>query len=172
MHADTRTMAVWETAAHLHFLVVEGRLLHEEQGPAVLTRAYEQALGAGQRRRIALVGCGRLGRATLGVPQLAAAGFEIVAAFDADPRQLGQTIRGLTVESVDRLEDALRSSDIATAIVAVPPRYAQGVVDRLVAAGVSTIVSYSATEARAPAHIRVVHVDAIRAFQSSTYLRV
>ena len=172
MDLDTRNMAVWETAAHLHFLVEEGRLLHEEEGPRVLTRAYENALGTEQKHRIALVGCGRLGRATLGIPQLAESGFEIVAAFDADPRQIGQTIGDLTVESVDRIEDELHSSGISTAVVAVPPQYAQGVVDRLVAAGVSTIVNYTTTEAHVPADVRAVRVNAIRAFQASTYVRV
>ncbi len=83
-----------------------------------------------------------------------------------------QTIQGLTVEPVDRLEDTLQSSDITTAVVAVPPQYAQGVVDRLADAGVSTILNYAAIEVRAPPQVQLLRVDAIRAFQSSTYVGV
>ncbi|MYB42101.1 MAG: hypothetical protein F4X76_07935 [Chloroflexi bacterium] len=116
-----------------------------------------------------LGGGGRVGRPTLASEQLARAGYEIEAAFDADPRQIGHTVRGLTVESVDGLEDALAASGIAAAIIAVPPRYAQSVADRLVAAGVRTIVDYTGTVEVEAERVRVVHVDAIRAFQSSAY---
>ena len=169
MRPETRTMAAWETAAHLHFLVEDGRLFKEERGPRVLTQALANALGTDRKHRIAMVGCGRLGRATLAIPELAESGYEIVAAFDADPRQVGQTIGGLTVEPVERLEDVIHSADITTAIVAVPPQYARGVIDRLAASGIGTIVSYAASNAHAPEHAHVIHVDAIRAFQSSIY---
>ena len=53
----------------------------------------------------------------------------------------------------------------------MPPRYAGGVADRLIAAGVRTIVDYTGTVEDAPPHVRVVHVDAIRAFQSSAYVQ-
>ena len=172
MRPETRTMAVWETTAHLHFLVEDGRLFKEERGPSVLTRAFADALGTERKHRIALIGCGRLGRSTIAIPELAESGYEIVAAFDADPRQVGQTILGLTVEPVDRLEDVVHAADIATAIVAVPPQYARGVIDRLVAAGIDTIVNYTESDVRVPADVRVIHVDAIGAFQSSTYVAV
>ena len=172
MRPETRTLAVWETTAHLHFLVEDGRLFKEERGPRALTQAFVDALGAERKHRIALIGCGRLGRSTLAVPELAESGYEILAAFDADPRQVGQTILGLTVEPVDRLEDVVHAADIATAIVAVPPQYARGVIDRLVAAGINTIVNYAESDVRVPADVRVIHVDAIRAFQSSTYVTV
>ena len=171
MNGDTRNMAIWETSAHLHYLVREGRLIEQERGPQALTEAFEAAFGGEPLSPIALVGCGRLGRPTLASEQLAQAGYEITAAFDADPRQTGHTIRGLTVESVDGLEDALDASGIAAAIVAVPPRYAGGVADRLIAAGVRTIVDYTGTIEDAPEHVRIVHVDAIRAFQSSAYVQ-
>lgn len=169
MNADTRNMAIWETNAHLHYLVREGRLLEEARGPRAITEAFRAAFSGEPLGPIALVGCGRLGRPTLASEQLARAGYEINAAFDADPRQVGHTIRGLTVQPADGLEDALAASGIRSAIVAVPPRYAQGVADRLVAAGVRTIVDYTGTVEAAAGSARIVHVDAIRAFQSSAY---
>ena len=171
MNADTRTMAIWETSAHLHYLVLEGWLIEEERGPQALARAFTAAFDAEPLHPIALVGCGRLGRSTLASEPLAEAGYEITAAFDADPRQIGHTIRGLTVGHVDALEDAVAASGIGAAIIAVPPRYAGGVADRLIAAGVRTIVDYTGTIEHAPSHVRVVHVDAIRAFQSSAYVQ-
>jgi len=169
MNADTRNMAIWETNAHLHYLVREGRLIEEQRGARAITEAFRAAFEGEPLAPIALVGCGRLGRPTLASEQLAQAGYEIAAAFDADPRQIGHTIRGLTVESVDGLEDALAASGIAAAIIAVPPRYAQGVADRLAAAGVRTIIDYTGTVEVTAERVRVVHVEAIRAFQSSAY---
>ena len=51
----------------------------------------------------------------------------------------------------------------------MPPRYAQGVADRLVAVGVRTLVDYTGIVEVTEERVRVVHVDAIRAFQSSAY---
>lgn len=169
MNADTRNMAIWETSAHLHYLVREGRLIEEERGPRAIAEAFDAAFGGEPPGPLALVGCGRLGRPTLASEELARAGYEITAAFDADPRQVGHAIRGLTVEHVDGLEDGLAATGTRAAIVAVPPRYAADVAERLAAAGVRTIVDYTGTIDLAEARVRVVHVDAIRAFQSSAY---
>ena len=169
LNADTRNMAIWETSAHLHYLVREGRLIEEARGPQAIAEAFDAAFAGEPPGPLALVGCGRLGRPTLASEPLTRAGYEIAAAFDADPRQVGHAIRGLTIESVDGLEDALAASDIRSAIVAVPPRYAQGVADRLAAAGVRTIVDYTGAVALASRDVRIVRVDAIRAFQSSAY---
>jgi len=172
MRPETRTMAMWEASAHLHFLVEEGRLVKADVGPKALLAAFFRELGTAREHRIALVGTGRLGRATVAIPELADSGFRIVEAFDADARQIGQHLEGLVIRPVDELSSAIASSKPDAAIVAVPPQYARGVIDTLVTSGVTTIVSYSPTVASTREGVRLIHIDALGALQSTTYAAV
>ena len=116
-----------------------------------------------------MIGAGRLGGATLSNPELGPAGYKIVNAFDADPRQVGQQLGGLAVEPMEHLEAALSASGISTAIISIPPRFIQGVIDRLVANNVKTIVNYTAITPRVPPHVTLHPIDALQALQSTTY---
>lgn len=169
MSPDTRNMAMWEASAHLHFLVEEGSIVKTDIGPSALLAALVEALGTSRESRIALVGAGRLGRATAAIHEFADLGHRIVAVFDADARQVGEQVEGLRIQHVDDLAGVVAASGIDTAIVAVPPQYTQTAVDTLVAAGVKTIVNYSAASPNVPADVRFVHIDALGALQSSTY---
>src|SRR5262249_20648790 len=53
-------------------------------------------LGLDRRWRACVVGAGHIGTALLGYRGFAEQGFDIVAAFDADPDRVGRTIDGLT----------------------------------------------------------------------------
>ncbi|MSQ22144.1 MAG: hypothetical protein EXR53_02385 [Dehalococcoidia bacterium] len=50
-----------------------------------------------------------------------------------------------------------------------PVPYAQGVIDRLVACNVHTIVNYAPIAARVPPQVKLHHIDAVMALQSMTY---
>lgn len=168
----TRQTALWETMAHLKYLVSEGELMRQESGSAALLEELGHIVSLERDQPVALVGVGRLGRATLNNPSSGPQRFKIVAAFDADPRQVGQVVGGLAVQPMDRLREVLRASDIRTAIVAVPGPYAQGVIDRLVECDIAAIVNYAPIAARVPPHVKLRNVDAVLALQSMTlYLR-
>ncbi len=170
LNRQARLAALWETTAHLHYLVEQGRLSRQENGSRVLLEEFRRALGASEEGLpIALVGTGRLGRATLGNRELAAAGYKIVCAFDADPRQVGERIGDLRVEPMERLGPELAAAGIRTAIVSIPPRHIQDVIDRLVVSNVQSIVNYTPTTPRVPSHVTVHAIDALQAMQSTTY---
>lgn len=172
LNRQARVAALWETSAHLHYLVERGQLTRRENGPHALLEEFRRALGASEDGlRIALVGTGRLGRATLANRDLAAAGYRIVCAFDADPRQVGERIGNLRVEPMERLGAEISASGIRAAIVSIPPRHIQNVVDRLIASNVQTIVNYTPTRPHVPSHVRVHDIDALQALQSTTYMQ-
>ena len=88
-------------------------------------------------------GVGRLGRAIIGYPGFAPEGFKIAAAFDANRRMVGRVVGDLNVRSMDDLNEVVGELDIRIGIVAVPGRYAQRVIDRLVECGVLAIMNYA-----------------------------
>ena len=82
-------------------------------------------------------------------------GFHIVAAFDADPRQVGQTVGGITVQSMDHLQESIKATDTRIAIVAVPAAHAQEVIDRLVECDVRAILNYAPIPALVPPPVKL-----------------
>lgn len=108
-----------------------------------LLRRIEHFLGWGERMDAVLLGVGQVGAAILANRQLATVGLNVVAAFDADPRKISTRIHGVTVLDVAILEDELRKLQVDVAILCVPSLYAQGLTDRLVAAGVGGIWNFT-----------------------------
>src|SRR5207248_1812297 len=70
-------------------------------------------------------------------------GFRIAALFDADPARVGEPISGLTVRHIDEVAEVVAAEQIAIAVIATPAHAAQDVTDRLVAAGVTSILNFA-----------------------------
>jgi len=126
---------------------------------AVLTERINQTLGLHQNRAVALIGLGHLGRALAGYAGFASRGFRIAAILDTDPAVVGTELRGLTVQHIDSLDRVVAEERIAIAVVAVPASAAQDVCNRLVDAGVTSILNFAPTVLNVPAHVDVRKVD-------------
>jgi redox-sensing transcriptional repressor len=126
---------------------------------AMLTEQIHKTLGLHQNRAVALIGMGHLGQALVGYAGFASRGFRISALIDAHPALVGTRLRGLTVQHVDQLDEVVKRENIAIAVVAVPASAAQDVCDRLVAAGVTSILNFAPTVLTVPPHVDVRKVD-------------
>lgn len=124
-----------------------------------LIRAMRDILGTNHPWPVAMVGVGNLGQALLGYRGFGRQNFSIVAAFDADPAKVGQTIQGITVQPIEDLPDAVKHKHIRLGMIVVPGPQAQMVADRLVTAGVEGIVNFAPVTLTLPPHIQVVGVD-------------
>lgn len=126
---------------------------------ALLTEQINKTLGLHQNRAVALIGLGHLGRALVGYAGFASRGFQISAIIDADPAIVGSRLGTLTVRDVAELDRVVAEENIAIAVVAVPASAAQDVCDRLVGAGVTSILNFAPTVLNVPAHVDVRKVD-------------
>lgn len=124
-----------------------------------LVREISRELGLTQPRSVAIVGIGNLGRALAGYGGFAPRGVRIGALLDADPARIGETVGGLLVRSVDELEAAVRGEEITIGVIATPVEAAQSTCDRLVAAGVSSILNFAPTTLVVGAEVDVRKVD-------------
>ena len=129
----------------------------------------KEIMGLDRRWNVALVGVGRLGRAVLSYPGFAPEGFHVVAAFDSNRRIVGKTVGNLKVKPVEELDETVISRGIGIGIVAVPSAHAQGVIDRLVHAGVKAILNYAPIATQAPEGVKVRNVDPVLALQTMTF---
>jgi redox-sensing transcriptional repressor len=126
-------------------------------------------LGLERKWNSCLVGVGRLGMAIINYPGFTPEGFNIVAAFDTAPSEVGSTIGALVVQPIVDLENTIKARDIRIGIVAVPATKAQDVIDQLVGCGVKAILNYAPIGPQVPEGVRISNVDPILALQSMTY---
>jgi redox-sensing transcriptional repressor len=116
-------------------------------------------LGLTQDWPVVIVGIGNLGHALANYRGFSARGFRVVALLDADASKVGERIGGMTVRSIDDLDDVVAADKPAIGIIATPSASAQDVADRLVAAGVTSILNFAPAVLTVPEHVSVRKVD-------------
>ena len=134
-----------------------------------LREELRSILGLDRNWSSCLVGVGRLGQAVINYPGFVPEGFNIVAAFDSDPEQVGKEIGGIHVQPMSGLGDVVGSGMVDIGIVAVPAVQAQTVIDQLVAAGVKGILNYAPVAPQVPMHIVIRNIDPVISLQSMTF---
>lgn len=125
----------------------------------VLLSQISRELGLTQDWPVAIVGLGNLGHALANYRGFGARGFHVVALFDADPRRVGDRIDGISIRPMEDLLAVAAATHIAIGIIAVPAAVAQQVADRLVDAGVHSILNFAPTVLTVPARVSLRKVD-------------
>jgi redox-sensing transcriptional repressor len=116
-------------------------------------------LGLDEDRRVAIVGVGNLGRALANYGGFPERRFRIVAAFDSDPAKVGLVLGETVVRRAEELTEVVRREGVAIAVVTTPAPFAQAVTDRLVSAGVTSILNFAPTVLTVPKGVSVRQVD-------------
>jgi redox-sensing transcriptional repressor len=116
-------------------------------------------LGLTQDWPVAIIGLGNLGHALANYRGFMARGFRIVALLDADPAKVGERVGDLIVRHVDELPEVARTEELAIGVIATPAGAAQDVADRLVAAGIGSILNFAPVVLTVPSHVSVRKVD-------------
>jgi len=125
----------------------------------ILSFTIREALGREHLQPVILVGAGNLGSALLRYHGFEKEGFEVVAAFDANPE--ATRARGVSVPVFpdSDLEDFIARESVKLAILCVPVEFAQAVVNRLVAAGIQGILNFSPIVLEVTPDVTVNNVD-------------
>jgi redox-sensing transcriptional repressor len=116
-------------------------------------------LGLTQDWPVLIVGAGNLGRALANYGGFASRGFRIAAMVDCDQAVVGTVIARHTVRSAATMEEVIRRFDVSIGVIATPATVAQNVCDRLVAAGVSSILNFAPVVLNVPSGVDVRKVD-------------
>ncbi len=116
-------------------------------------------LGLTQDWPVVIVGAGNLGRALANYGGFASRGFRIAAILDADPAVVGGRIARLKVQHADAMETVVGQHGVSIGVIATPAGSAQNVCDRLVAAGVTSILNFAPVVLGVPDGVDVRKVD-------------
>src|SRR5262249_39375297 len=127
-------------------------------------------LGLDKPHRVGIVGAGRLGRALANYNGLEKSSFTVVALFDNDTSKVGERTRsGIEVFDVKRIAKVVRDESIDVAVVAVPARAAQRVLNQVMAAGVKAILNFAPAPLTARLGVKVKTVDLTTSLESLSY---
>jgi redox-sensing transcriptional repressor len=124
-----------------------------------LMREITQELGLTQDWPVLIVGLGNLGRALANYRGFGARGFRIVALVDADPEKIGECIGEMAIETLDDLPAIVADRHVAIGVIATPAHAAQSVTDRLVEAGVRSILNFAPAVVSVPEGVSIRKVD-------------
>ncbi|MCI0153526.1 redox-sensing transcriptional repressor Rex [Dermacoccus nishinomiyaensis] len=115
------------------------------------------ALGLEREWSVAIIGMGNLGRALATYGGIGVKGFDIKWLIDDDPRVVGTDVGGRVIVPFEALRPEPGEGVIG--IIATPATAAQQVADRLVVAGVRSILNFAPTVLTVPADVQVRGVD-------------
>ncbi len=124
-----------------------------------LVYQISRELGLTQDWAVAIIGIGNLGHALANYGGFASRGFRVAALFDADPALTGSVVAGVRVRHTDELESAIRGLGISIFVISTPAPAAQDVADRLVAAGITSILNFAPVVLNVPEGVDVRKVD-------------
>jgi redox-sensing transcriptional repressor len=124
-----------------------------------LVYQVSRTLGLTQDWPVVIVGAGNLGRALANYGGFVSRGFTIAAMLDSDAAIVGSKIARLTVRHVDELEALVASHHVSIGVIATPAGSAQAVCDRLVTAGVTSILNFAPVVLSVPEGVDVRKVD-------------
>jgi len=124
-----------------------------------LVYQISRELGLTQDWPVVIVGIGNLGAALANYGGFASRGFRVAALIDADPEMAGKQVAGITVQHSDDLEKIISENGVSIGVITTPPGVAQQVCERLVAAGVTSILNFAPTVLSVPDGVDVRKVD-------------
>ena len=129
----------------------------------------QRELGLTHDWPVVIVGAGNLGQALAGYGGFGERGFPVAAIVDVDAAKVGSMLGGVRVCPVDDLPQIVQSKRINIGVVATPASAAQDAADRLVAAGVTSILNFAPIVLTVPAGIEVRKVDLAVELQILSY---
>tara|TARA_B110000014_G_scaffold175183_1_gene125179 strand:+ start:1854 stop:2477 length:624 start_codon:yes stop_codon:yes gene_type:complete len=125
----------------------------------VLIEVITGVLGTNSLLPVILVGVGNLGAALLRYSGFVKEGFEISAAFEADPNRAKSVKANVPVMDASLMAQYVNENNVKIAILAVPPETAQEVANNLVQVGVQAFLNFSPTVLKTPDNVIVNSVD-------------
>jgi redox-sensing transcriptional repressor len=126
-------------------------------------------LGTSRLQPVILVGVGNLGLALLSYRGFEKEGFEIISAFDIDPRRRREKQVSQSILDMTALPEFVSQNKIRMAILSVPADAAQEVANILVRCGIVGILNFSPIVLHVPEEVMVNNVNLAIELENLSY---
>jgi redox-sensing transcriptional repressor len=134
-----------------------------------LSKKIAEELGTSSLQPVILVGVGNLGLALLSYRGFEKEGFEIIAAFDAEPRRQRDKKIKQPVIGMEQLPEFIREHNVKMAILSVPAAVAQAVANSLVESGIMGILNFAPIVLTVPEDVMVNNVNLAIELENLSY---
>lgn len=136
-----------------------------------LRQHITKILGLDSAHRVGIIGAGRLGTALANYNGFAKSNFTVVALFDNDREKIGRRSGEgeILIYDVKKIERVVREAAIDVAVIAVPARVAQRVLNQVMAAGVKAVLNFAPVRLRTRLDVKVKNVDLTISLESLSY---
>ena len=128
-------------------------------------------LGLDRPHRVGIIGAGRLGTALANYNGLSKSNFTVVALFDNDREKIGTVVGPGRIPVYDSasISKLVRDEEIDVAVIAVPARAAQRVLNQLMAAGVKAVLNFAPAPLKVRLGVKVRTIDLTTSLESLSY---
>lgn len=134
-----------------------------------LMNFLQKQLNEDELTNVALIGVGNLGSALLKYKFHQSNSIRVSCAFDVNEDIVGRIVDGIPVYPMEDMMEQIRVQQIEVAILTIPARKAQEVVNKLAEAGVKGILNFTAARLVAPPEVLIQNVDLTNELQTLIY---
>ena len=100
-------------------------------------------LGVNNGNKAIIIGMGNLGKAIASHMKFAKSGFNIIGLFDSDENIAGEIVNGMEISPMSSLDDFCKSNSPKVAVLCIPERAAENIVNELVSLGIKNFWNFS-----------------------------
>ena len=136
---------------------------------AYLTYQIRRELGLTHDWPVVIVGAGNLGQALSGYGGFGQRGFPVAGVVDVDVAKVGTVLGGVRVRHIDELPQIVQSKQVNIGVITTPPGAAQDAAERLVMAGITSILNFAPVVLSVPRSVEVRKVDLAVELQILSY---
>ncbi len=128
-------------------------------------------LGLDRPHRVGIIGAGRLGTALANYHGFGRSNFTVVALFDNDESKIGSQLGSnqVMVHDVRKIARVVKEEGVDVAVIAVPARAAQRVLNQVTAAGVTAVLNFAPASLSTRLGVKVKTVDLTTSLESLSY---
>jgi redox-sensing transcriptional repressor len=134
-----------------------------------LLQKISEELGTSRLQPVVLVGVGNLGLALLSYRGFEKEGFEIIAAFDAEPNRKRDKKIAQPILGMEELPKFIAEHSVKMAILSVPTAVAQTVANSLIENGVMGILNFAPIVLAVPEDVMVNNVNLAIELENLSY---
>jgi redox-sensing transcriptional repressor len=115
-----------------------------------LIKVISNVIDSEEPMNAAVIGFGNLGKAISSYFIGKRPKLNLVAAFDIDPKKVGNTVSGVPCYSIERLWEIVNSRNVSVGILTVPMSSAQEMAKIMVQAGIKGILNFTTVNLNVP----------------------
>ena len=125
-------------------------------------------LGLDRENNIIIIGAGNLGQA-LANYNFEKRGFKTIGLFDANPRLVGMSVRGVQIHDIGELDEFLKKNDVQLAALTLPKQHAREMALELIKYGVKAFWNFAPIDLNLPDDIIVENVHLAESLMTLSY---